>query len=747
MVEKLQMEIPLEKQMDILSEVASPLVVLAELIKNSYDEKAKNISIHIDTKNRTIEVTDDGRGFTEDTIKTLSKPGESYKKKDNMYNPHGKFFAGSMGIGLLSVFSIAQELEIKTKGSDGSFVINGNSLALYYNRIEDSIVDDGTKLILKEVNDADLRVLIEDIKNDKLKHISIKNYLEDYKLFDLEVDIDGITQSIDSPTAEELYKMSLCNFILKVNFSYSKRQRKLTYQVERTDSDIINTDPVIISFNEEVDISNILEKHYHIIQVTHEEEFIFLPHGADQVCDFEGTFYIREGVRGAKEIKKFGSAVRLYVNGFAMYNYLDRQNDWLQLAYLTQSIKNSSLKPNNIIGYIAFNHFNEYEEELQISKERSHFYNKSPYRAFYEIVYNIVVLLTFNIDVASRNKGSWKNYFDDDFLKGFNSKANEVATTKEEADQKKNNGSVIEPENKGNENKVEEKEEEKEKEKEKEKEADMPPPTISLKDEYTEPIILNIGTNFTPGQFVIAKDFSGEILKSTIIHNKSREVDINKEGSFVIKYSVTDKFNKSAFLEVNFIVTDPNKNNSNKPKKGKAVVDPAQAFYFTDEEIRTFSYPNGDLSRKIQQVISELHKLEFEKNPVAITALFRILIELCCRKACDALNITFNENSSLGPLVKQVLNRMSGKLPKDKISNALFNGDTLLDDKNIKEIRNFLNTLEEEELQKISKEVGEKSIIDILNLYIHKENPVTDDIVRYWHRMKPFLIACLRVPK
>ncbi len=276
---------------------------------------------------------------------------------------------------------------------------------------------------------------------------------------------------------------------------------------------------------------------------------------------------------------------------------------------------------------------------------------------------------------------------------------------------------------------------------------DNVPPKIILRSEYKSPIVLNAGTIFNPNQFVNAYNQNGEFLKCTIIYESAEGVNVNKPGTYSVKYTVTNEFNQSAFLDVNFIVVDPNKTGSNKPKKGKAVVEPAQAFYFTDGEICTFSYPNGELSRKIQQVISELHNTNFVDNPVSITALFRILIELCCRKACDAFNIPFNEKSGLGPLVKQVLNRLSNKLSKEQLSRAQFNGDTLLDDKNAKELRNFLNTLDEEELQKIYKEVGEKSIIDILNLYIHKENPVTDDIVRYWHRMKPFLIACLRVPK
>lgn len=743
MIETLDLEIPLEKQMEILSEVASPLVVLAELIKNGFDEKAENISISINTSENKIEVQDDGRGFTESSIKTLSQPGESYKKRYNLYNPHGKFFAGSMGIGLLSVFSIAEKIEIVSKGAEGYFIIKSDGTKFTYESVENSIAETGTKITLLNVKKSDISVLVEDINNDKLTHICVNNYLNDYDLFNLKVEVDGESYNIKSPSAEELYNKDSCNFTTKVSFSYNKEKKELTYQIDRKDSNIINSSPVSIKFDKQVDIKDILEDHFHIKEVFKKEDFVFLPNGANQVCDFEGALYIKEGRKGWKEVKKFGPAVRIYVNGFAMYNYIDREKDWLNLSLLSQNVKNSGLKPNNTIGYISFSKFNEYSEELQISKERSHFYDKSPYRSFHELIYNIIVLLTFNIDVVVRNKADWTKYFDEQFLQEYYKKLTQHDKPDVSNDHKNgrtpqndsklikgNNLESIDPlkndvDSNLNDNEITD---------------SSKPPNIKLKEGYKEPIILNIGTNFNPDQFVISSDCDGEILKSTILYNKSNTVNVNKTGEYIVSYSVVDKNNQSASLDVRFLVVDPNKGERIGPKKGKVKVDPSFAFYFTEEEINTFSYPNGDLSRKIQQTIKEMHDLKFEGQPIATTALFRVLVELCCRKACDAFGITFSERN-LGGVVKQVLNNMTYKLSEEKLVNAKFKGEKLLDSKNATEIRNFLKTLDQEELQNIQKEVGDKSIVDMLNLYIHRENEVTDDIVRYWNRMKPFQIG------
>ncbi|MED3648639.1 ATP-binding protein, partial [Halalkalibacterium halodurans] len=418
-MESMNIEIPFQKQLDVISEVASPLVVITELIKNAFDEYAKEITVEIHTKNNQVEVIDNGNGFEESSIKLLARPGESYKKRDNrIMNPHNKVFAGSMGIGLFSVFSIAEKFEILSKGKDGEFFIKGEQEKISYERVNNRI-DKGTKISLINVNESDIKVLIEDIKQDKLKHISLGNYNKEYNLFKLDVKVDGISQNLSAPFVEDLYNSDICNFTSKVVFSFSKDKNELTYQYERKDEPIINSNSITVKFDKDINIGDILNEHYHIKKYEKKEEFVFLPHSAFTVCDFEGAFYIRETNKGYKEIYRFGPAIRMYVNGFGMYNYLERENDWLNLSYLSGTIKNSGLKPMNTIGYIAFNHFVESQEELVISKERSHFYDKIPYRAFYEIVYKIVTLLTFNIDVAARNKKDWSTYFEKDYLNQY----------------------------------------------------------------------------------------------------------------------------------------------------------------------------------------------------------------------------------------------------------------------------------------------------------------------------------------
>ena len=72
-------------------------------------------------------------------------------------------------------------------------------------------------------------------------------------------------------------------------------------------------------------------------------------------------------------MKTYGAGVNVYVNEFALYNYLAEENDWLGLADYSQRKKVTRLKPHNVFGYVNFPEFDENEETLRISNERADF--------------------------------------------------------------------------------------------------------------------------------------------------------------------------------------------------------------------------------------------------------------------------------------------------------------------------------------------------------------------------------------
>jgi HSP90 family molecular chaperone len=143
--------------------------VLSEIVANAWDADAENVHIDIDPDNGVIVITDDGHGMTQNDINTKYLT-VGYQKREMEPNkgitPRFKRDPmGRKGIGKLSVFSIANIVEIYTVCGNES-----NALQMDADEIEKSIksnlneiyrptpldpteepIDKGTKIILKQL--------------------------------------------------------------------------------------------------------------------------------------------------------------------------------------------------------------------------------------------------------------------------------------------------------------------------------------------------------------------------------------------------------------------------------------------------------------------------------------------------------------------------------------------------------------------------------------------------------------------
>ena len=150
------------KYEDILAAVQSPVITLTELIKNAADSCLNNedpIIVSISEENRTIEIRDTGVGICEEEIKHLGEAGYSSKMKgDNISSPIANPFSGSKGLGLLTAFFIAEELEMKTysKKDEKAYCIIWKKGDQKYNYEEIEEKFTGTKVLLKSVDIAEI---------------------------------------------------------------------------------------------------------------------------------------------------------------------------------------------------------------------------------------------------------------------------------------------------------------------------------------------------------------------------------------------------------------------------------------------------------------------------------------------------------------------------------------------------------------------------------------------------------------
>ena len=106
--------------------------VVSEVVANSYDADATQVDIDIDPARGTIVIEDDGWGMAEEDIngKYLTVPYDKRKNEPGP-TPKGRKPMGRKGIGKLSLFSIADTIEVHSVKTDGnSKVIDRNGFVM-----------------------------------------------------------------------------------------------------------------------------------------------------------------------------------------------------------------------------------------------------------------------------------------------------------------------------------------------------------------------------------------------------------------------------------------------------------------------------------------------------------------------------------------------------------------------------------------------------------------------------------------
>ena len=191
--------LPFTIDAELLRELGERLVgkhhiALAELIKNSYDADATEVTIKLtlnkDSPNKdSIEIIDNGHGMTFDEFKNFwMRIGTTHKKEKQSKNL-GRLMTGSKGVGRLAVQFLANKLTIRTIPADKNHKcleaqINWNKaietkpaetkelteVEVTYNKFErdpsDPLNPQGTSIILKELKDEWTEDSIENLASE-----------------------------------------------------------------------------------------------------------------------------------------------------------------------------------------------------------------------------------------------------------------------------------------------------------------------------------------------------------------------------------------------------------------------------------------------------------------------------------------------------------------------------------------------------------------------------------------------------
>lgn len=115
--------------------------VVSEVVANSWDADAEEVTIDIDRQKRTITILDDGYGMTQDDINNkYLKVGYSKRDIEGTITPKWhRHVMGRKGIGKLSLFSIANTIEVHSVKADKKGVVHKNGFVMDARAIEKKI--------------------------------------------------------------------------------------------------------------------------------------------------------------------------------------------------------------------------------------------------------------------------------------------------------------------------------------------------------------------------------------------------------------------------------------------------------------------------------------------------------------------------------------------------------------------------------------------------------------------------------
>ncbi len=165
--------------------VGKPYVALAELVKNSYDADATQVTINFAPNQGRIEISDNGQGMTFDEFKNFWMRIGTTHKREKQSKKLGRLMTGSKGVGRLAVQFLANKLTIKTIPADKNCKglkaeINWNKaietkptetkelteVEVTYNEVDRNPSDKGTSIVLEELKDDWTEDSIQDLASE-----------------------------------------------------------------------------------------------------------------------------------------------------------------------------------------------------------------------------------------------------------------------------------------------------------------------------------------------------------------------------------------------------------------------------------------------------------------------------------------------------------------------------------------------------------------------------------------------------
>ncbi|MBU8882313.1 ATP-binding protein [Kaistella sp. DKR-2] len=346
-------------------------IALFELIKNSYDACAKHCIVDFnfqDGKLRSLTIEDDGFGMSSKIIKTVwLVVGTDNKKKKLEPNECGRIPLGEKGIGRLSIHKLGNKITLisKTKGN------NEIELSIDWNKLSSAKdINDFPIQLIENVkpktflNSVGTKIIVEDLKTDwdrrQLREVH-RNITSLNSPFSDGNDTFSVLAKSNSnvfeglPDFEDIKNNALYFGHCKmhggeiVEFKY---EFKPWSSLDRVDSgrkfelkDLLDEDKIIKKWNSDTRKFEDIDLDESKVGTIEFDLIIF-------DTDAQIFSYVNTEKKSLKDYLRENGGVRVYRDGVRVYNYGERDNDWLGIDLKRVHRVGGNVSNNIVIGSV-----------------------------------------------------------------------------------------------------------------------------------------------------------------------------------------------------------------------------------------------------------------------------------------------------------------------------------------------------------------------------------------------------------